>query len=273
MNPPSPTAPPRIATSAEWLKARQALLAREKDLLRQQDELATARRQLPWIRVDRPYVFDGPAGRETLAGLFGDRSQLIVYHFMFGPGWEEGCPSCSFAMDHVDGMLPHLRARDITMVAISRAPYAELAAFQTRMGWKFKWLSSADDTFNSDFHVSFSREDMEAGRVNYNFQTFPAGLMPVEELPGLSVFARNAAGEVFHTYSAYARGCESLLGTYAMIDLTPKGRDEEGLVHSMAWVRHHDRYHADYRVDTTAPYQPPRGSLFRPCCAGQHDAA
>jgi len=265
-----PSSPPRIVSRAEWLLARQSLLVREKEHQRQRDALAAERRQLPWVKVDRPYAFDGPDGRETLAELFGGRSQLVVYHFMFGPGWEEGCKSCSFCMDHVDPMLPHLRARDVTLLAVSRAPYPELAAFQRRMGWKFRWLSSGDSGFNTDFHVSFTREDMEAGRVNYNFQTFPPGLLPVEELPGVSVFVRNATGEVFHTYSAYARGCEPLLGTYQVLDLTPKGRDEEGLAHSMAWVRHHDRYDETNAVDPTAPYQPPRGSLFHPCCADSH---
>ncbi|MCX6954405.1 MAG: DUF899 domain-containing protein [Verrucomicrobia bacterium] len=266
----APSSPPRIVARAEWLLARQSLLAREKEHQHHRDALAAERRQLPWVKVDRPYSFDGPDGRETLAELFGGRSQLVVYHFMFGPGWEEGCKSCSFCMDHADPMLPHLRARDVTLLAVSRAPYAELAAFQRRMGWKFKWVSSGDSGFNTDFHVSFTREEMEAGRVNYNFQTFPPGLLPVEELPGVSVFARNAAGDVFHTYSAYARGCEPLLGTYHVLDLMPKGRDEEGLAHSMAWVRYHDRYDETNAVDSTAPYQPPRGSLFRPGCADTH---
>ncbi len=153
---------------------------------------------------------------------------------------------------------------------MSRAIAPEIEAFRRRMGWKFKWVSDADSGFNADFHTAFTREDMEAGRVTYNFQTFPAGPLPVEDLPGLSVFTRNAAGEIFHTYSTYARGCEALLGTYRVLDLVPQGRDEEGLVHSMAWVRHHDRYDQDYQVDPTAHYQPPRGSLFRPCCADAH---
>jgi predicted dithiol-disulfide oxidoreductase (DUF899 family) len=258
----------RVTSRAEWLTARQALLAREKELTRQQDALAAARRELPWVAVDKSYVFDGPNGRETFADLCAGRGQLITYHFMFGPGWVEGCPSCSFGMDHIDAMLPHLAARDTSFVAVSRASRGEIEAFKRRMGWKFHWVSAADSGFNADYHTAFTREDMEAGRVTYNFQNFPAGLLPVEDLPGLSVFARDEAGQLFHTYSTYARGCEVFLGTYRMLDLTPKGRDEEGLKLSMSWVRHHDRYDTDYRVDPTAGYLPPRGSLFRPCCEG-----
>lgn len=264
------SSPPRIVSRAEWLTARCAHLVREKELTHQRDALAAERRQLPWVKVEKPYLFDGPAGRETLLQLFGDRHQLLVYHFMFGPGWEEGCPSCSFLMDHIDGTLPHLQARDTTFVAVARASSPEIETFRRRMGWKFKWVSSGENEFNADFHVSFTREDMECGRVTYNYQTFPPGLMPVEEAPGLSVFVRNAAGEVFHTYSSYARGCDALLGTYQWLDLTPQGRDEDGLAFSMSWMRHHDRYDHTYRFDPTAHYAPPRGSLFRPCCAELH---
>ena len=263
-------APARIVSQAEWLAARRDLLAREKEHTRQGDALAAARRELPWTRVDKPYVFTGANGRETLSSLFEGRTQLIVYHFMFGPGWEEGCASCSFGMDHIDGLRPHLNARDVSFVAISRAPWPELAAFRRRMGWQFPWVSSAGSDFNADYHVSFTREDMEAGRVTYNFQDLPAGPLPVEELPGLSVFARDDADRVYHTYSTFGRGCEALLGTYRLLDLTPKGRDEDRLAHSMAWVRHHDRYDANYRVDERAPYAPPKGSLFRPCCGSSH---
>ncbi|MBI2515449.1 MAG: DUF899 domain-containing protein [Opitutae bacterium] len=269
MNTPT-SSPPRIVSRSDWLVARTALLAREKDLAHQRDALSAERRQLPWVKIDKPYVFEGPDGREPLAALFGERSQLIVYHFMFGPGWEEGCPSCSFLLDHIDGILPHLGARDTAFAAVSRASWPEIEAFQRRMGWKSQWVSDAGSGFNADFHTSFTREDMEAGRVTYNYQTFPPGLLPVEELPGLSVFARDATGAVFHTYSSYARGCDPLLGTYQWLDLTPKGRDEDGLASTMAWVRHHDRYDHTYKLDPTATYQPPRGSLFRPCCSGDH---
>lgn len=258
-----------IVSRAAWLTARQALLVQEKELTRKRDELAAQRRKLPWVKIEKNYRFEGPQGRETLGDLFAGREQLIVYHFMFGPGWEEGCKSCSFGMDHIDGMLLHLAARDTSFVAVSRASIAELQAFQNRMGWKFHWVSAKETDFNADFHVSYSREDMEAGRVNYNFQNFPPGLMPVEELPGISVFVRNASTqEIFHSYSAYARGCEDLLGTYRLLDLTPKGRDEDNLAHAMSWVRHHDRYDRDYRVDATAGYEPPRGAISRPCCSG-----
>lgn len=264
------SSPPRLVTRAEWLAARRLLLTREKELLRQQDALAAERRQLPWVKLEKSYRFESAAGHESLAALFGDHHQLIVYHFMFGPGWEEGCVSCSFGMDHIDPMLPHLGARDVSFAAVSRATAPEIETFRRRMGWKFKWVSDAGSGFSADFHTAFTREDMEAGRVTYNFAALPAGPLPVEDLPGLSVFARNSAGDIFHTYSAYSRGCEALLGTYRLLDLVPQGRDEEGLAHSMAWVRHHDRYDRDYQVDPTAHYQPPRGSLFRPCCAGDH---
>jgi predicted dithiol-disulfide oxidoreductase (DUF899 family) len=260
------SSPPRIVSHTEWLDARQKHLAREKEFTHQRDALNAERLQLPWVKVEKSYVFDGPDGRQTLAELFDGRSQLIVYHFMFGPGWEEGCPSCSFMMDHVDGAMPHLNARDVTLLAVSRAPLPEIEAFRRRMGWKFKWVSASESDFNYDFHVSFTRDDMDAGHVTYNFQTFPPGPLPVEELPGVSVFARDDAGEVFHTYSAYARGCEPFIGAYQWLDIAPKGRNEEGLVHSMAWVRLHDDYNRDYQVDPNATYQPPRGSLFRPCC-------
>jgi predicted dithiol-disulfide oxidoreductase (DUF899 family) len=264
------SSPPRIVSRTEWLSARQAHLVHEKEFTRQRDKLAAERRQLPWVKIEKPYVFETLDGKKSLPELFAGRSQLIVYHFMFGPGWEEGCKSCSFGMDHMDPMLPHLAARDITFIATSRASLPEIEEFRGRMGWKFQWVSAGDNGFNSDFHVSFSREDMEAGKVNYNFQACPPGLMPVEELPGISVFARNANGEVFHTYSAYARGCEALLGTYQILDLTPKGRDEENLVHSMSWVRHHDRYDENYTLDTRVGYEPPRGSMFHPFGRGEN---
>lgn len=263
---------PNITSRADWLLARRALLEKEKNLVRQHDALAAERRKLPWVRLEKDYVFEGPDGRETLAELFRGRSQLIVYHFMFGRDWEEGCPSCSFGMDHVDGMLPHLNARDVTFLAVSRAPFPQLEAFRQRMGWRFKWVSDADSGFNADFLTSFTKEEIETGRVTYNFQPIPAGALPVEELPGLSVFARDEAGTIFHTYSTYARGCEVLLGTYRLLDLTPKGRDEDALASSMAWLRYHDRYDRDYRVDPAASYQPPRGSIFRPCCDSSHGA-
>jgi predicted dithiol-disulfide oxidoreductase (DUF899 family) len=225
------------ATHDEWLEARLDLLAAEKDLMRRSDEIARLRRQLPWVRVDKNYVFDGPDGRQTLGDLFGGRSQLLVQHFMLRPGAEEGCKSCSYMADHVDGMTIHLAHRDTTMVAISRAPLAEIERFHRRMGWQFKWVSSHGTDFNYDLGVSFRPEMVAKSKINYNFGS---GSFSAEELPGVSVFAKDEVGEVFHTYSTYGRGVEVMMGTYRMLDLTPKGRDEGG--RNMSWVRHHDRY-------------------------------
>lgn len=203
------------------------------------DELSRQRRELPWVRVEKNYIFDGPNGKETLADLFDGRSQLIIYHFMFGPGWAEGCPSCSFEADHFNSFIVHLNARDASMVAISRATFGEIQKFRQRMGWNFKWLSSNANDFNRDYRVSFTPEEMAKGEVDYNYtmQKFPR-----EEAPGVSVFYKNAEGEIFHTYSTYGRGLDLLLGAYNFLDMTPKGRDEEGLAFSMSWVRHHDKY-------------------------------
>ena len=231
----------RVVLQEEWLDARKAHLAHEKEFTRQRDQLSAERRQLPWGKVEKDYVFDGPSGKETLADLFGGRSQLIVYHFMLGPGWKEGCKSCSFLADHFDGSALHLAQRDVTLVAVSRAPLPEIEAFKERMGWKFKWVSAFGNDFNRDYHVSFAPDEMAKGKVYYNYdvQEFPS-----EEAPGASVFYKNAAGEIFHTYSAYARGLDILVGAYNFLDLAPKGRDEDGLPFTMDWVRHHDRYSA-----------------------------
>ena len=228
-----------IVSRDEWLAARKALLAEEKELTRQRDRLSAKRRELPWVRVEKDYAFEGPAGRETLADLFDDRSQLLVYHFMFAPGWGEGCKSCSYLADHFDGALPHLRQRDVSFVVISRAPLAELMPFKQRMGWRFKWVSSYGSDFNHDYQVSFSPEELRTGRVCYNYADRD---FPVEEAPGVSVFFRNDAGKIFHTYSCYARGLDGLVGTYNFLDLVPKGRDEDVYPFTMQWVRHHDRY-------------------------------
>ena len=228
-----------IVSRAEWLVARKAHLAREKELTRQRDLLAAERRTLPWVRVEKSYRFEGSDGAVTLADLFGGRSQLIVYHFMLGPGWAEGCPSCSLLADHFDGSLVHLAARDVTLVAVSRAPFAEIEAFKRRMGWRFPWVSSHGSEFNRDFQVSFTAEELAAGAVHYNYADRP---FPTEEAPGVSVFCRDEAGELFHSYSCYARGLDLLIGAYNFLDLAPMGRDEDGLGFTMAWVRHHDRY-------------------------------
>ncbi len=242
-----------IVSRDEWLAARKALLAEEKELTRQRDRLSAKRRELPWVRVEKDYAFEGPAGRETLADLFGDRSQLLVYHFMFAPGWGEGCKSCSYLADHFDGALPHLRQRDVSFVVISRAPLAELMPFKQRMGWRFKWVSSYGSDFNHDYQVSFSPEELRTGRVCYNYADRD---FPVEEAPGVSVFFRNDAGKIFHTYSCYARGLDGLVGTYNFLDLVPKGRDEDVYPFTMQWVRHHDRY------EEVVPAVP------RACCSG-----
>jgi predicted dithiol-disulfide oxidoreductase (DUF899 family) len=231
--------PHSIVSQEEWLAARKAHLAKEKEFTRLRDELSAERRALPWTRVDKRYVFEGPDGKQTLADLFDGRSQLIVYHFMLGPGWEQGCPSCSFLADHFDGALVHLAHRDVTLVAVSRAPLAEIEAFKKRMGWRFKWLSSFGSDFNADYHVSFTEDEMAKGEVYYNYHTTQ---FPSEEGPGASVFYKDADGTIFHTYSAYARGLDILIGTYNYLDLVPKGRDEAALPWTMAWVRHHDRY-------------------------------
>ncbi len=229
---------PRVVSREQWLSERVALLAREKELTRLGDELSRQRRDLPWVRVEKPYVFQGPNGPATLAELFQGRSQLLVYHFMFGPRMKEGCPSCSLVADHFDGTLPHLAARDVTLEAVSRAPYAALEAFKRRMGWRFDWVSSHGGDFNQDFGVAFTDQQRESGILAYNYGTAEARSADRE---GASVFARDA-GEVFHTYSTYNRGVEALMGTYRYLDLVPKGRDEEGLEFTMAWVHHHDRY-------------------------------
>ena len=233
---------PRIVSRDEWLAARKALLAREKAHTREGDALSVDRRRLPMVKVETSYMFDTPDGRRSLADLFEDRSQLIVYHFMMGPGWVEGCPSCSFLMDHLDGVLPHLANRDVTLVAVARAPLAEIDAFKRRMGWQFPWVSSYGTAFNRDFHVSFTKDEVASGKMHYNYAE---QLFPSEEGPGFSVFVKAAQGGIFHTYSTYGRGGESVLGTYHLLDLVPKGRDEDGLPFPMAWVRHHDRYSAN----------------------------
>ena len=235
----TPTDRHGVVSRDEWTAARLQLLEKEKELTRQRDAVNAARRELPWVEVDKPYVFDTPDGKAQLAELFEGRSQLIVYHFMFGPGWQEGCPSCSFLADHVDGTLVHLAARDVSFVAVSRAPLAQIREFQRRMGWRFKWVSSHGSSFNHDFHVSSTAEERAQGRMHYNYGEIE---FDGEELHGMSAFYKDASGAVFHTYSSYARGCDLLLGTYNWLDLAPKGRDEGGLGFTMSWVRHHDHY-------------------------------
>jgi predicted dithiol-disulfide oxidoreductase (DUF899 family) len=229
---------PEIVSRAEWLVARNDLLTCEKEFVRQRDALSAAQRSLPWVKIDKEYVFDGPNGKETLSDLFDGRSQLIVYHFMFGPDWEEGCKSCSYLADHFDGANWHLPHRDVAFVAISRAPLPKLEAYKKRLGWRFKWVSSNGNDFNFDYHVSFTKEDEAKGKVYYNYGTQE---FISDELPGLSVFYKDENGDIFHTYSTYARGLDSLVGTYNLLDLVPKGRDENP-ESTMDWVRRHDEY-------------------------------
>ena len=230
---------PKVVTRNEWLAARERHLEEEKKLTRLRDELSRQRRELPWVKVTKNYIFDAPDGKRTLADLFDGRSQLVVYHFMFGPEWEEGCKSCSFLSDHIDGAVVHLAHRDVTLLAVSRAPLPRIEAFKRRMGWRFPWVSSYRNDFNFDFHVSFTKDQTAKGKVYYNYETES---FPSEEGPGISVFFKDGAGEVFHTYSSYARGLDMLVGAYNYLDLVPKGRDEDDLPFTMDWVRHHDRY-------------------------------
>lgn len=254
LSPESSTTAPKIVSREEWLSARRALLAQEKAHTREYDRLRADRQKLPWVRVEEDYEFEGPDGRETLSDLFAGRSQLIVYHFMFGPGWGEGCVGCSFLSDHLEGAIQHLENHDVTVVVVSRAPLAELEIFRRRMGWNFKWVSSHGCDFNFDYQVSFTPEQLAQERSFHNFEWTPEVM---DELSGTSVFAKDEDGGVFHTYSAYARGDEPLIGTYMWLDLTPKGRNENGPRHNLTdWVRHHDRYDAGGRVAETGRYVP-----------------
>ena len=243
-----------VVSAERWVTERKALLAREKELVRLRDEIARARRALPWERVAKDYVFDTAEGRRSLADLFEGRRQLLVQHFMLGPGWEQGCPSCSFMADHSDGMTIHLEHRDVTFVAVSRATLPEIQRFKARMGWKFDWVSSAGNDFNRDFHVSFDPEDRVEGtafvdpekadlaktQVYYNYALTP---FPNTEAPGVSVFWKDEeSGEVFHTYSTFGRGVEVMMGAYNLMDLVPEGRGERDVPYKMEWVRHHDLY-------------------------------
>jgi len=223
----------------EWLDARRALLAKEKELLKAKDALRQETRELPWVKVDKDYVFEGPNGRETLSDLFAGRSQLVIRHFMLGPGWKEGCVGCSFGADQTDGSVVHLINHDVMFVTVSRAPYAEIAAYHKRMGWAFKWVSSFGSDFNFDYHVSFTEADEKRGKAFYNFTDMD---YMGEEMPGTSVFFKNEAGEIFHTYSAFARGSELMGGVYGILDVTPKGRNEPPGGNLTAWVRRHDEY-------------------------------
>jgi predicted dithiol-disulfide oxidoreductase (DUF899 family) len=256
-----------VVSHQEWIQARKEFLPKEKEFTRVRDELSRQRRELPWERVEKQYEFEGPAGKLALADLFDGRSQIAMYHFMLGPGWAEGCKSCSYLADHFDGTAIHLANRDVTLVVVSHAPYAEIEAFKKRMGWRFHWVSSFGSDFNFDYHVSFTPEQA-AGEVEYNYGHTKS---PSQEMPGFSAFLKDSSGEVFHTYSSYARGLDILVGTYNFLDMMPKGRDEEGLKHTMAWVRHHDRYADNYFVDPNAGWEHPKvAGAQHSCSSGEH---
>jgi predicted dithiol-disulfide oxidoreductase (DUF899 family) len=251
----------QMVTRDHWIAARKQLLAKEKEFTRLRDQLSAERRALPWVKVEKRYVFDGPNGKETLADLFGGHSQLIVKHFMLGPGWSEGCVGCSFELDHVDGILMHLAQRDVGYIAVSRAPLAEIEPFRKRMGWHVKWVSSFGNDFNYDFNVSFTPAEIAAGEGYYNYAR---GKLPIDEMSGRSVFYKDTDGDVFHTYSSYGRGGEDFLGTYRYLDIVPKGRDETGPRGNLSdWVRHHDRYGATGAVAPTGRWVP---EAAEPCC-------
>ena len=224
----------------EWVAARKQLLVREKQLTHLRDEISAERRALPWVKVEKRYTFTAPDGKKTLADLFAGRSQLVIYHFMLGPGWKDGCIGCSFFSDHINGALVHLEHHDVSLIVVSRAPIDEIEAYRRRMGWDFKWASSNGSNFNHDYHVSFSKDELAKGKVYYNYTMIDPG---IDELSGMSVFYKDEDGDIFHTYSSYARGSEDLLTTYMVLDRTPKGRDETGPHHNlMDWVRRHDEY-------------------------------
>lgn len=243
---------PAVVSRDEWLRAREDLLSQEKALTRHFDAVAASRRALPWVKVEKEYLFDTPQGKKTLAELFDGRTQLIIRHFMLGPDWKEGCVGCSFASDHVGGALVHLENHDVTYVAVSRAPLDQIGRFKTRMGWTFPWVSSFESDFNFDYQVSFTKEQLASGDVIYNYRKTP---VPIEELSGLSVFYKDQAGEIFHTYSTFARGDEGGDTTYFYLDITPKGRNEPVGGNLGDWVRHHDRYDARGHVDATGRHR------------------
>jgi predicted dithiol-disulfide oxidoreductase (DUF899 family) len=227
----------KVVSQDQWLAARQALLAKEKEFTKARDQLSAARRELPWVKVDKNYIFDGPAGKQTLSELFDGRSQLVIYHFMFGPDWQAGCPHCSHWADNFNSIIVHLNQRDVTMIAVSRTPLAKLEAYKKRMGWTFKWASSLETDFNFDFHVSFTPEEVAAKEALYNFRRQNP---EVSEREGVSVFFKDETGAVFHTYSTFARGIDMLNTDYNYLDLVPKGRDEGD--RGPFWVRRHDEY-------------------------------
>jgi predicted dithiol-disulfide oxidoreductase (DUF899 family) len=259
--------PHTIVTREDWTAARKALLAKEKALTRQRDALAAERRALPWVRIDKPYKFATPFGQVGLAELFAGRSQLVIKHFMLAPGQLEGCVGCSFEMDHLEGALTHLNAHDVSVVAVARAPLAEIEAFKARMGWRTPWVSSFGSDFNYDFNVSFTPAQMAEGTAEYNYACGP---MPIADLSGFSIFYKDAAGDIFHTYGSFGRGGEEVLSAYMVLDMTPKGRNEQGPRFNLTdWVRHHDRYGAAGHVDDTGRWRPATSATEPACPACQ----
>jgi predicted dithiol-disulfide oxidoreductase (DUF899 family) len=254
----------RIVSREQWLQERTAFLAKEKELTRLRDRLSAERRALPWVKIDKTYVFDAPAGKQTLSDLFDGRGQLIVKHFMLAPGQKEGCVGCSFESDHAEAALVHLENHDVSYVAVARAPLAEIAAFKARMGWSFRWVSSFGSDFNYDFNASFTPSQIANGTAFYNYRSGP---LPLEDLSGLSVFVKDEAGAIYHTYSTFGRGAEERIGTYVLLDITPNGRNETGPNHALTdWVRHHDRYGAPGHVSAFGRWVP--GESGAACCHG-----
>jgi predicted dithiol-disulfide oxidoreductase (DUF899 family) len=228
-----------IVSQDEWMKSRKELLTKEKEFTHARDQLNQTRRDFPWVRVDKEYVFDGPNGKQTLSELFSGKSQLIVYHFMYGPDWEAGCPSCSFWADNFNNIIIHLNQRDVTMIAVSRAPYNKISTYQKRMDWNFHWVSSYDNDFNFDYHVSFTHEELTKKEAYYNYALQDIG---VSDKEGVSVFYKNPSGQIFHTYSTFERGIDAFNVAYQYLDIVPKGRGEEGHAFRQYWVRRHDEY-------------------------------
>jgi predicted dithiol-disulfide oxidoreductase (DUF899 family) len=243
---------PKVVSHDEWLVARKKLLAREKQLTHERDAVAAERRQLPWVKVEQNYVFDGPNGKVTLADLFNGKSQLIIYHLMFSPDWQEACPSCSFNMDHTDGALVHLAQRDVSFGAISRAAYPKIAAFKERTGWRFNWVSSNANDFNRDYHVVFTKEELATGKVDHNFKL---EAFPGTDAPGISVFFKEERRDLPHLLRLRTWH-QTTMNTYNYLDYVPTGRDEDGLAFTMSWLRHHDRYADGYLADADKPYWP-----------------
>ena len=257
-----------IVSPEEWLVPRRDLLKREKELTRLRDQLAAERRQLPWVKIDKEYVFDGPEGELTLSDLFGDRSQLFIKHFMFRPGQTTQCVGCSLEVDHIEGILVHLQNHDVSYVAVARAPIEEIEAMRKRMGWKFPFVSSYHSEFNYDFNVSFAARDVVAGRARYNFEKAPEWVAKVVDLSGDSVFFKDDAGQIFHTYSTFGRGGEEFSGIYRILDVMPKGREENGPHHSLAdWARPWNMYGKGGTVEATGRYHTPN------CTCAVHESA